>query len=171
MSSREWNWKELSVHTAKCDRCDKHNESTMFRCDSCTLQICAACEKLEPPAGHQHAVSNRRRRDQRLLSSIHRYASSEHLDDQLCPTSMKRRANQSAPDSDNELDELVIQRRSRKRKRKTVVTDDDDANDLLPTSPQRRLKKGKAPLHQNISIRKTRAVTKVVSNNSSLWKS
>ena len=161
MSSREWEWNKLSVHTAKCDRCDKHNESTMHRCDSCTLQICAACEKAEPPAGHQHAVSTRWRRDQRPLPSMPISTSSGFLNNQPIPIATKRRAREIASDNDSELDDTVHQRRPAKKKRKTIITDDDDADEFVQTKLQRRIKKRKAPLEQNISIRKTRAVAKV----------
>ena len=34
---------EIKIHTAKCDSCNKHNTSTMFRCRDCGQQCCTPC--------------------------------------------------------------------------------------------------------------------------------
>ncbi|KAL8688247.1 MAG: hypothetical protein Q9218_005799, partial [Villophora microphyllina] len=33
----------ITIHTAKCDICNKHNTSTMFRCTKCGRQCCTPC--------------------------------------------------------------------------------------------------------------------------------
>lgn len=36
-------WEAISVHTAKCDVCHKHNRSIIQRCTKCNLQLCKDC--------------------------------------------------------------------------------------------------------------------------------
>ena len=36
-------FKEIKIHTAKCDECNKHNSSTIYRCVDCSLQCCTPC--------------------------------------------------------------------------------------------------------------------------------
>ena len=36
-------FKEVKIHTAKCDECDKHNSSTIYRCMTCSQQCCTPC--------------------------------------------------------------------------------------------------------------------------------
>ncbi|MCJ1376772.1 hypothetical protein MMC20_008017, partial [Loxospora ochrophaea] len=33
----------ITIHTAKCDICDAHNESTLYRCRTCGWQLCTPC--------------------------------------------------------------------------------------------------------------------------------
>jgi hypothetical protein len=37
---------EIKYHTAKCDRCNKHNRATVYRCKTCATQICTPCRKI-----------------------------------------------------------------------------------------------------------------------------
>lgn len=34
---------KLKIHTAKCDTCNQHNTSTMYRCADCGQQLCTPC--------------------------------------------------------------------------------------------------------------------------------
>ncbi|KAH8657485.1 hypothetical protein BGZ60DRAFT_416027 [Tricladium varicosporioides] len=36
-------WSPLSIHTARCDSCSKHNKSVMQRCTTCNRQLCRIC--------------------------------------------------------------------------------------------------------------------------------
>ncbi len=36
-------WMPISIHTAKCDNCSKHNTSVIQRCASCSFQLCRNC--------------------------------------------------------------------------------------------------------------------------------
>jgi hypothetical protein len=36
-------WTAITVHTARCDVCEKHNKGRMSRCAACTYQVCATC--------------------------------------------------------------------------------------------------------------------------------
>ncbi|KAH6671282.1 hypothetical protein B0J14DRAFT_670308 [Halenospora varia] len=36
-------WSPLSIHTARCDSCSKHNKSVMQRCTTCNRQLCRLC--------------------------------------------------------------------------------------------------------------------------------
>lgn len=36
-------FKEIKVHTAKCDECNKHNSLTIYRCVDCGQQCCTPC--------------------------------------------------------------------------------------------------------------------------------
>ena len=36
-------YKELKVHTARCDECDGHNKATAYRCSKCFRQYCTPC--------------------------------------------------------------------------------------------------------------------------------
>ena len=49
------NFRAISIHTAKCDRCDRHNKDTMYRCVDCGEQICTPCIK-SPISDGQHVL-------------------------------------------------------------------------------------------------------------------
>ncbi len=36
-------FKEIKIHTAKCDECNYHNSSTIYRCIDCSQQCCTPC--------------------------------------------------------------------------------------------------------------------------------
>jgi hypothetical protein len=36
-------WEKVSIHTAKCDKCDKHNTGAFQRCRRCNFQLCRNC--------------------------------------------------------------------------------------------------------------------------------
>ena len=36
-------FKEIKIHTAKCDECNKHNAATIYRCLDCSQQCCTPC--------------------------------------------------------------------------------------------------------------------------------
>lgn len=36
-------FKQVTIHTAKCDVCNRHNKSTLHRCADCGWQICTPC--------------------------------------------------------------------------------------------------------------------------------
>lgn len=36
-------FKEIKIHTAKCDQCNKHNSATIYRCEDCSEQCCTPC--------------------------------------------------------------------------------------------------------------------------------
>ena len=42
-SQSHTNFMEIKIHTAKCDTCNKHNTSTMYRCQDCGQQCCTPC--------------------------------------------------------------------------------------------------------------------------------
>ncbi|EEH43651.1 uncharacterized protein PADG_08471 [Paracoccidioides brasiliensis Pb18] len=37
------NFKQIVIHTAKCDKCNDHNKATLNRCTTCGFQICTPC--------------------------------------------------------------------------------------------------------------------------------
>ncbi|EGC49308.1 conserved hypothetical protein [Histoplasma capsulatum var. duboisii H88] len=49
------NFKEILTHTAKCDKCNKHNKATLQRCTACGFQICTPCWLNR--GGGQHTVT------------------------------------------------------------------------------------------------------------------
>lgn len=45
-------WEEIKIHTAKCDKCNEHNKSIMYRCtDGCSRQLCTPCKLADPQSG------------------------------------------------------------------------------------------------------------------------
>ncbi|KAL9029991.1 MAG: hypothetical protein Q9196_001839 [Gyalolechia fulgens] len=47
-------FREITIHTAKCDICNKHNTSKMYRCEKCGRQCCSPCwEKKGGDGRHQ----------------------------------------------------------------------------------------------------------------------
>jgi hypothetical protein len=36
-------WTSVIIHTAKCDKCLRHNKTVLQRCNSCNLQLCFKC--------------------------------------------------------------------------------------------------------------------------------
>lgn len=42
-SSVHKTFKEIKIHTAKCDQCNKHNSDTIYRCEDCSEQCCTPC--------------------------------------------------------------------------------------------------------------------------------
>jgi hypothetical protein len=53
-------FKQISIHTAKCAKCDERNKATMLRCRGCTYQVCAECVKKMDgkPLSHGNASSS-----------------------------------------------------------------------------------------------------------------
>ncbi|KAL8940844.1 MAG: hypothetical protein Q9216_002596 [Gyalolechia sp. 2 TL-2023] len=53
-------FREITIHTAKCDICNKHNTSKMYRCEKCGRQCCSPCwEKKGGDGRHQlHSKDN-----------------------------------------------------------------------------------------------------------------
>ncbi|KKZ68618.1 hypothetical protein EMCG_05775 [[Emmonsia] crescens] len=49
------NFKQIVIHTAKCDKCNDHNKATLNRCTTCGFQICTPCW-LHRGGGH-HTVT------------------------------------------------------------------------------------------------------------------
>ncbi|KAI4199630.1 MAG: hypothetical protein LQ350_004505 [Teloschistes chrysophthalmus] len=47
----------ITIHTAKCDLCNKHNTSTMFRCTKCGRQCCTPCWDRKGGDG-RHSLHN-----------------------------------------------------------------------------------------------------------------
>ncbi|KAI9738782.1 MAG: hypothetical protein M1834_008289 [Cirrosporium novae-zelandiae] len=44
----------IKIHTAKCDRCNKHNTQIIYRCQDCGIQICTPClDNAEDGGVHQ----------------------------------------------------------------------------------------------------------------------
>ncbi|OAX81045.1 hypothetical protein ACJ72_04621 [Emergomyces africanus] len=37
------NFKQIIIHTARCDKCNDHNKATLNRCTTCGFQICTPC--------------------------------------------------------------------------------------------------------------------------------
>ncbi|PGH13315.1 hypothetical protein AJ79_03731 [Helicocarpus griseus UAMH5409] len=50
-------FKEIVIHTAKCDKCNNHNKSTLRRCTTCGFQICMPCWMRG--SGGYHAVTRK----------------------------------------------------------------------------------------------------------------
>lgn len=44
-------FKEIKIHTAKCDQCNKHNSATIYRCEDCSEQCCTPCWNLQGADG------------------------------------------------------------------------------------------------------------------------
>ncbi|OJD16271.1 hypothetical protein AJ78_03562 [Emergomyces pasteurianus Ep9510] len=49
------NFKQIAIHTAKCDKCNNHNKETLSRCTTCGFQICTPCWLHR--GGGNHAVT------------------------------------------------------------------------------------------------------------------
>jgi hypothetical protein len=45
-------WETISVHTAKCDGCGKHNNKVVQRCKRCNLQYCQPCLRTRDDGQH-----------------------------------------------------------------------------------------------------------------------
>ena len=52
---------EHTIHTAKCERCLKHNRNIMYRCRDCDLQICTPCMEKDPKNGAHYPPTRRNR--------------------------------------------------------------------------------------------------------------
>lgn len=47
-------FREITIHTAKCDLCNKHNTTKIYRCEKCGRQECLTCwEKKGGDGRHQ----------------------------------------------------------------------------------------------------------------------
>ncbi|KAL8732577.1 MAG: hypothetical protein Q9181_003892 [Wetmoreana brouardii] len=49
---------QVTIHTAKCDVCNKHNTSTMYRCTKCGYQRCTPCWERKGGDG-RHQLHNK----------------------------------------------------------------------------------------------------------------
>ncbi len=50
-------FKEIKIHTAKCDQCNKHNSATIYRCEDCSEQCCTPCWNQQGEDG-KHLLNN-----------------------------------------------------------------------------------------------------------------
>jgi hypothetical protein len=50
-------WDAISVHTAKCDKCQGHNRKVVQRCKSCNLQFCQTCLEIVLQDGQHFAAA------------------------------------------------------------------------------------------------------------------
>lgn len=46
------NFVKVSIHTAKCDSCEKHNKLTVYRCVECGQHVCSQCWKKPGDGTH-----------------------------------------------------------------------------------------------------------------------
>lgn len=56
-SKKHETFKEIKIHTAKCDECDKHNAHTIYRCLDCSLQCCTPCWEKKGGDG-KHVINS-----------------------------------------------------------------------------------------------------------------
>ena len=97
---------EIKIHTAKCDTCNKHNTSTMFRCADCGQQCCTACWTKKGGDGTH------------ILNAGDKGWTPERAQ----VLSMPRRERRPKKTNENG----VAKRRTTKRKSRYVIDDDDE---------------------------------------------
>ena len=44
-------WEQVLIHTAKCDLCEHHNRSILYRCTICKRSLCTPCKESDPDDG------------------------------------------------------------------------------------------------------------------------
>ena len=55
-SGKHRTFREIRAHTAKCEKCGKHNTSILYRCMDCTFPICTPCWDAEGGTGRHRNV-------------------------------------------------------------------------------------------------------------------
>lgn len=52
-------FEEVHIHTAKCDICENHNKSILYRCLECSLSICTPCNQKDSGDGRHYMNGGR----------------------------------------------------------------------------------------------------------------
>ena len=119
------NFIEIKIHTAKCDTCNKHNTSTMFRCADCGQQCCTACWTKKGGDGTH------------VLNAGDKGWTPERA--QVLSMSRSQRKKPKASENG------VVKKRALKRKAKYVVNDDEDEEEEgVEEKDDETLEEGKA---------------------------
>ena len=50
-------FRQVLAHTAKCEKCAKHNKSVLYRCLDCSFPICTPCWNLEEGTGRHKSIA------------------------------------------------------------------------------------------------------------------
>ena len=56
-SEKHRTFREIMAHTAKCEKCGKHNTSILYRCMDCSFPICTPCWNAEGGTGRHRNVA------------------------------------------------------------------------------------------------------------------
>lgn len=110
-------FKEIKIHTAKCDQCNKHNTATIYRCEDCSEQCCTPCWNRQGDDG-KHLLNNA------LTVVIAASEADKKRSAKKKPAKVvKRRGKKTA------ITYRKIAKKPLQRKRE-IVDDDDDDDDL-----------------------------------------
>lgn len=50
-------FREVLAHTAKCEKCARHNKSILYRCIDCSYPICTICWNAEGGTGRHKSIA------------------------------------------------------------------------------------------------------------------
>lgn len=129
------NFIPVTVHTAKCDSCDKHNKLTLYRCVECGLHVCSLCW-------------NKKSGDRN-----HTFGGGSH----------NVHANHQVEDHKSEGEREDENRtRTRTRRRVRIISDDEDDDDLPVLRPALTVKNMNA---SNPNKQHTKRKNIIVDNN------
>lgn len=115
-------FKEIKIHTAKCDQCNKHNTATIYRCEDCSEQCCTPCWNQQGDDG-KHLLNNA------LTVVIPANEADKKRSAKKKPAKVvKTRGKKTA------ITYRKIAKKPLQRKREIVDDDDDDDDDDLDDS-------------------------------------
>ncbi|MCJ1251452.1 hypothetical protein MMC30_008685 [Trapelia coarctata] len=133
-------WEQVFIHTAKCDLCEHHNKSTLYRCLDCKLSICTPCKENDLGDGI-HYMNNGGRGPSATPNAPLLWPTPP---DTSSAPSLQR---EGAEPSQNER-QRIVPRAGRKRRRNVVEETDDNFEADMEKIPNdsRKGKKRQKPL-------------------------
>jgi len=143
-------FKEIKIHTAKCDSCNKHNKLTIYRCMTCGYQRCTPCWNNSGDDGkHEFVIPSPTVQPPPILpvvstDSEKQEDKTDDYDETQGPAGRvtKRKRVVSDDDEDNKIENLEGSPSTEKnendamKKKRIAVIKDDDENDYSETSYQ-----------------------------------
>ena len=97
-------WTEVTIHTAKCDRCNKHNKAILYRCSSCGFQICTPCREADPDDGEHTMNGGERPRPRMSLPLLGRRSSEDSSRGETSRRQEKRKRRSTFSTDKEDLD-------------------------------------------------------------------
>lgn len=138
-------FKEIKIHTAKCDECNKHNSEIIYRCMDCAQQCCTPCWHKKEGDGTHLVISGSADGQKPIIVKADEAEKSRSKKKQ--PGERKKRApRKSAKATNND----------------TVANEDEEDDEDMEAEPAKTTLKGKK------AVRESRTPVKMNSKNAVL---
>lgn len=136
-------FKRITIHTAKCDGCNKNRKAVVYRCNECSRQLCIPC-RHKKGGDETHTIDEGDTDYEGLLSQ-----SPGPDTDLVRPTTAPSRSRQPESEQravvveDSEEDNTASSEPPRKRRKETRTRNSsEEDNEVVCTESSRKRKRG-----------------------------